>query len=402
MIMAGSRLACLTTSAALGGAETSLLTLLAALRRLEPAWAITVVAPSDGPMLDRCQTLGIDFLVLPYPAALRAFGETGLTASTSTSSLVRQLFGMAVSAPRYVRDLRATLRGIGATVVHSNGLKAHVASALARPKGVRLVWHLHDYVQGRPLSAAVLRRLAPRADAIVTNSDSVCADVVAALGRQRNLRRIYNAVDLLAFGPVGPAVDLAGLCGLAPDTGLVRIGLIGTYARWKGHGVFIEAIAGMLTRDTVRAYIVGGPIYETAGSQWSIDELRGRVQALGLDGRVGFTGHIADVPGALRSLDIVVHASTAPEPFGMVIAEGMAAARAVVAARHGGAAELFTDGVTGLGHLAGDAGQLAEVLDRLVSDGSLRATLGQAARAAACQRFAPERMALEFREVYGQ
>ena len=59
---------------------------------------------------------------------------------------------------------------------------------------------------------------------------------------------------------------------------------------------------------------------------------------------VGFTGHVADVPAALRSLDIVVHASTAPEPFGMVIAEGMASRRAVVAARGGGAAELFEDG----------------------------------------------------------
>ena len=49
--------------------------------------------------------------------------------------------------------------------------------------------------------------------------------------------------------------------------------------------------------------------------------------ARGLSDIVGFTGHADDVPAALRSLDIVVHASTAPEPFGMVIAEG-----------HGGAA----------------------------------------------------------------
>ena len=59
------------------------------------------------------------------------------------------------------------------------------------------------------------------------------------------------------------------------------------------------------------------------------------------------------MPSALRSLDIVVHASTAPEPFGMVIAEGMAAQRAVVAARGGGAAELFDDGVTAIGLPAG-------------------------------------------------
>ena len=90
--------------------------------------------------------------------------------------------------------------------------------------------------------------------------------------------------------------------------------------------------------------------------------------ARGLTEVVGFTGYVDDVPAALRSLDIVVHASTEPEPFGMVIAEGMAARRAVVAARAGGAAELFDDGVDAIGHTPGNAAELAERLEELVID----------------------------------
>ena len=118
----------------------------------------------------------------------------------------------------------------------------------------------------------------------------------------------------------------------------------------------------------MRAYVIGGAVYATAGSQWSPAELQTLAAARGLSDTVGFTGHVDDVPAALRSLDIVVHASTEPEPFGMVIAEGMAARRAVVAARGGGAAELFDDRVSAVGYTPGDAAELAARLAELVVD----------------------------------
>ena len=50
----------------------------------------------------------------------------------------------------------------------------------------------------------------------------------------------------------------------------------------------------------------------------------------------------------MRALDIVVHASTEPEPFGLTIAEGMASGRAVIVSAAGGAAEIVQDGVDAL------------------------------------------------------
>ncbi|HEX6020402.1 MAG TPA: glycosyltransferase family 4 protein [Solirubrobacter sp.] len=404
--MSGSshRLVCVTTSASMGGAETSLVTLVAALRTLEPAWTVSVIAPSTGPLLDRCRTLGASACVVPYPSALAALGETaavtGPRLSASRAVFVAKGVKAAVTAPPYFRRLRAMFREMESTIVHSNGVKAHIAAAVAAPRAARLVWHLHDYVQPRPVTAALLRRLARRADAIVANSDSVRRDAAGALGASRPIRRVYNAVDLERFTPAGAALDLASLADLPRDEGLLRIGLIAAFARWKGHAVFIEALSRMQHRDSVRAYIIGGPVYETAGSQWSIAELKESAAAHGLRRLVGFTGHIHDVPAALRSLDIVVHASTEPEPFGMAIAEAMASGRAVVAARAGGASELFDDGVNAVGHVPGDAGDLAAKLDELVADRSRRAALGAAAREAACCRFDPRRMAAEFREAY--
>ena len=397
-------LVCLTTSGALGGAETSLLTLLGALRCLEPAWQMTVVAPADGPLLARCRETGIGAVTLPYPAALAALGESGAAAPHAGVAIrvgaVLRLVGTAAALWPYLHRLRTELRRARATVVHSNGIKAHVAASLTLPRGARLVWHLHEYVRPRPGTARLLRRLSRRPAAIVVNSDSVGDDVRSALGHPRSLRRVHNAVDTSVFCPDGAVLDLAAAAGQTADSGLVRIGLVATFGRWKGHEVFLEAIARLPASHRVRAYVIGGPVYHTAGSQYSREELEARAAALGIRDVVGFTGHIDDVPAALRALDIVVHASTNPEPFGMVIAEAMAAGRAVVAVRAGGARELFEDGVEGLGHEMGDADDLARQLRRLVEDTALRESLGRTARATAVRRFSAGRMAAEFRQVY--
>jgi len=59
-------------------------------------------------------------------------------------------------------------------------------------------------------------------------------------------------------------------------------------------------------------YIVGGPIYLTLGSQFSVAELRGRAAALKIAERVGFIGFQSRPADVYRALDIVVHASTRP------------------------------------------------------------------------------------------
>jgi glycosyltransferase involved in cell wall biosynthesis len=150
----------------------------------------------------------------------------------------------------------------------------------------------------------------------------------------------------------------------------------------------------------VRGYVIGGPIYQTAGSQHTLGELRELADQLGLSGRVGFTGFVAAAPAALRALDAVVHASTEPEPFGMVIAEAMACARAVVVSRAGGAAEIVSDGVNALTHAPGDARDLAARIERLAGDARLRSELGQSGRRTVRDCFDRRRLSAELLPVY--
>jgi glycosyltransferase involved in cell wall biosynthesis len=142
----------------------------------------------------------------------------------------------------------------------------------------------------------------------------------------------------------------------------------------------------------LRFYIVGGPIYRTSGSQWSLTELQLQARSLGLGDKVGFVSFQPDTLEIYRALDVVVHASTRPEPFGRTIVEAMACARPVVISRAGGAAELFEDEFDAIGVPLGDSEALAMAIARLATDTELRRRLGTSARLTAVQAFDRERL----------
>ena len=133
----------------------------------------------------------------------------------------------------------------------------------------------------------------------------------------------------------------------------------------------------------VRAYVIGGPAYQVSASQWTRADLVRRASDLGLDGRIGFLDFQVDTSPVYRALDVVVHASTAPEPFGLVIAEAMSCGRPVVISDAGGAREIGDPEQTCVAHPPGDVEALARQMERLVNDAALRARLGAAA---ACRR----------------
>jgi glycosyltransferase involved in cell wall biosynthesis len=396
------KLVFLNPSAQLGGAEAALVELLSGLRAVHADWPLALIVAADGPLVERVRALGVGVTVLPFPASLAGLGDWGLgRGAVARARMALSLLAAAGPALRYAARLRRAVRGEHPDVVHANGLKMHVLGAWTRPRGTALLWHIHDYVSRRPLAARLLRQRAGSCDAIVANSKSVAADAAHAIGSGPSLHAVWNAVDLSRFSPRGPSVNLDALAGLpAAPEGAVRIGLVATFARWKGHRTFLEAMALMPESVPVRGYIIGGPLYETAGSQVSLDELRDDVAALGLRSRVGFTGFIPDAAQAMRALDVVVHASTDPEPFGLVIAEGMACARAVVVSRAGGAAEITTPGVDALAFAPGDAGQLAECLLSLSVNAGLRRRLGDAGRATAERIFDRGRLVAEMTPVY--
>lgn len=389
----------LSVSSQVGGSEMLLLQLLKELRAARPGWILHVVVPGDGPLAVRAADLGARVTIVPMPAGLLRLGEWGSRGRRVLLPwrLARAAFGV----PGYQARLERALAAIGPDVIHSNGFKAHIMAARIKRGAAALVWHIHEYVGSRPVTRLLVRHYAGRPDAIVANSSSVAADVRTVAGPRRNVHVIHNAVDLERFSPLGAAADLDARASMAAaPAGTVRAGLVATFSRWKGHETFLRALAALPGTDRVRGYVVGGALYDTDGSQHSMAGLHALAAELGVGDRVGFTGFIESPETALRALDIVVHASTEPEAFGLVIAEGMACGRAVVTSGTGGSAELVRDGEDAVVHKPADHASLAACLSRLAADAALRQRLGAAARDTAIRRFDARRLADQFAAVY--
>ena len=388
-----------------GGAEKSLLDILASLRAAKPDWELRLIVAEDGPLVTTSEALGVPSTVVPFPLALARIGDAGAGGPAgrrrSRLSLLRDMIWAGPAIVAYVRKLRRVICEARPDLIHSNGFKMHVLGVWAKPAHVPIIWHIHDYVRARPLMAHLLRHHAARCALAVANSQSVAADAKAACGKRLGIKTIYNGIDLDSFAPTGPALDLDALSGLAPATReTIKVGMLATLASWKGHETFLRAMAMLPADLPVRGYVTGGALYQTHGSQRSLSELTQLADTLGVSHRIGFTGFINEPAAAMRALDIVVHASTQPEPFGLVIAEGMACGRAVIVSEAGGASELIRAGTDALGHPPGNASLLAHCITRLATDARLRARLGRAGRHTAEQRFARARLATQLIPLY--
>ena len=341
--------------------------------------------------------------VLPLPAGVAKLGDAGAKGPARLLGLVAKGLLAASATLGYRSRLARRFRDERPDLLVTSGMKMHLLGTLAAPAGLPIVWDIQDYLGPRVAMARLLRVLARRPGLeIVALTESVAADVRETLRGRAPVRVIYSAVDLDRFSPGpgdGPSLDRDAGLDDSP-LGTVRVGLVATFAKWKGHDLFLEAVSRIDPSLPARFYVVGGPIYRSTGSQVTLESLHERAERLGLAGRIGFTGHRSDPAEVFRSLDVVVHASTEPEPFGRVIVEGMACGRAVVAMEEGGAAELFRDGEEALACPPRDAASLAGRIARLVEDADLRQRLGRAARAAAEARFDRSRLAEDWARVY--
>jgi glycosyltransferase involved in cell wall biosynthesis len=395
----------LNPSGELGGAERSLLFLMAGLRAARPDWQMQLVAGSGGPLIRRAEEIGVQASAMDFPRSLSRLGDAGAGGPAGRNQSQLRLVGnvgrAGVPSIAYLRRLRRTLARFAPDLIHSNGFKMHVLAAWARPAGCPLIWHIRDYVSARPLMSRLIRANAHRCTAAIANSNSVAEDLRSVCGDKLQIRRVYNGVDLKTFSPNGAIANLDDLSAMLPPApNTIRVGMLATMARWKGHEVFLRAVAKASRETPIRAYVIGAPIYQNDSSQYRVEELRRMAAELGLEKIVGFTGFVDDSAAALRALDIVVHASTQPEPFGLAIAEGMACGKPVIVSAAGGASEIVTPGIDALAHLPGDVDALADCIVKLAGDSDLRNRIGAAARASAERQFSRDRVVAEMLPIY--
>lgn len=245
----------------------------------------------------------------------------------------------------------------------------------ARISGVPVVSHCRA-IPRRP-ERAVKRRLLGRYNTIVANSDFVADELLRCGVPDSRVVRVYNGIAIEEFRNrvTRPGADVRNEFGIDPET--VLLVMVGHLRSWKGQDRVLKALRRLPDhqRRTLALLLVGEA---TASEQGYADDLRALAGKPPLKGRIIFAGARNDVPSLMNAADIVVHASTEPEPFGLVILEGMACGKAVIASRLGGPAEIVSKGA-GMLFDPQEDGSLATCLGKLIEQPELRRALGKRA-----------------------
>jgi glycosyltransferase involved in cell wall biosynthesis len=390
----------------IGGAERVLLECIGQVRIRRPNWEVRLLCLEDGPLVERARELGAVVETLQLPETLAKQGDSNQQAfdrqpaTSSGFSKLRRLLGRSLLLPsglRFVWKLRQAIRRLQPELIHSNGLKSHLLLWLVAPRAIPILWHIHDFYSQRPTIQPWVRRAAKNIRRVFAISQAV-ADDISKIAVDIPVNVLENCVDTELFSPgETQPTKLDLLAGFESKFDGSRIGIVATYANWKGQDIFLRAIAEL---SRVRGYIIGGPIYQTQGSQWSESSLRELVTELGIQDRVGFVPFQTDPAWIYRSLDIVVHASVKPEPFGLTIVEAMACGKPVVVSAAGGAKELFTEGWDAIGHEPGSVPSLTSAIQRLIEHPDLCTTLSTKARRTAEERFSQDRFGHKLIQYY--
>ncbi len=207
---------------------------------------------------------------------------------------------------------------------------------------------------------------------------------------------IPNGVDVSSFHKCAPDAEFAARWEL---TGKKIVGFLGSFFRYEGLDLLIEAIARVVRQDpNVVLLLVGEGKAE--------EELKAQVSRLQLDKHVILPGSVAPekIPGVYALVDVLAYPRHSLRLTELVTPlkplEAMAMEKALVASNVGGHRELIRDGQTGLLFPAGNVAALAAAIQRLLNDSALRASLEQEGLRWVRQERPWEKTTRDYSEVY--
>ena len=360
--------------------------LLEVVRGLPPRDRAIVILPRDvayrGALTAALQGCGanvrhIDMLVL----------RRDLLRPAQLPRLLARLVGGVWAIARLIHSERVDL-------VHSNTIAVVCGALGARLMHRPHLWHVHEFLGDEPrfmrIALRVLLALAP--GLIIANSVAVARSLVdGSSSLRRRTRVIYNGV----FVPI-QAHDHATLPVHRPT----RVGVLGRLAPRKGIAEALAATALLEAAGTpIELWLGGSP---PPGQEWRLADYRRQADEIGIADSVRFTGEVEDVDAFLRELDILLVPSQRPEPFGLVVIEGMAAGLPVVVTRNGGGSgEVVSHGHDGL-YCALEPENIAAALQSILTDGALRARLTTHAPRTVAVRFSRTAYRAAFARAYAK
>ncbi len=287
--------------------------------------------------------------------------------------------------------MRSLIKDIRPDIIHSTMPYSHILLGLLRTFfGVRSheVWFQHGPVGG------MLDRIASVfwTDCLLVNSEFTKTEHLKS-----GLHRFHRIQSI----PL--CVTEGAREWEREERGVTHIGFAGRICSWKGVHVLIEA-ANILreSRDPnfkkIHFHICGSAM--SSSDQIYEESLHLQVEKYGLEGSVTFHGFMPNVVDFYEKMDLLVHPSIIPEPFGLVVGEAMASNLLVLSSARGGVRELIHEGSTAFS-FDGTSGDLALKISEICqSDASVLQEIRERAKDLVTTKHSLEAMISKIEDCY--
>jgi len=285
---------------------------------------------------------------------------------------------------RFLNKIKAQL-----VVTHSSldGWLGGISARLAHIPVIR-IRHVSTPTKSG-LNAKILFNLL--ADHIITTSSEIVASLERATGKNRGqIVCIPTGVD-----PSSLHINLDEVKAFRASLGLAEsdclAGSVCVVRSWKGIESLIGAAEKLRNIPDLKWLVVGGGYLE---------QHQKRVQRLGLEKQVIFTGHLNDPKVALAALDIFLLLSTANEGISQASLQASYMEKPLVTTPTGGLKEVCLHEQTGLLVAPHSAEEVAEAVMKLKVSPELRTKYGRLAKALIEERFLFEKTLKEIEDIY--
>jgi glycosyltransferase involved in cell wall biosynthesis len=260
-------------------------------------------------------------------------------------------------------------------LIHSTSLAVLAAPPVAWITRTPLISHVQEMLISPRIVRVALHAIARySADRIICVSDSVRAHVLQDQPKAaRFVEVVRNSIPLPAE-PRRTVEEMRNELGLA--AGLPVVGMIGRVSPWKGQEIFVRAAALLRSEGIACQFVAIGGVFDNESRH--LGRLQETIRSLNLESLVKIEGFRKDARELIAAFDVLVLPSILPEPFGLVVAEAMAAGKPVIATAHGGPRELVVEGETGFLIPPSDPDALASAIKSLLAHPEESARLGRA------------------------
>jgi glycosyltransferase involved in cell wall biosynthesis len=333
------------------GSDRTFISSLHGLRNYYPRSVIHVVLPQEGELAELLRAADFTVQIDKLWVARKSHGVLRLAS---------QMLLFPIFVWRALQRMRvADVCYINTAVIFDYAIAARFAKA-------EHVIHVHEIPTG--LALRVVTGILKFSRAMLIYNSSATERAFKRLGMQRH-QVILNGVNVQ---------NVPNEQDNAEDKRALNILMIGRINDWKGQDLLLEAVTTLNEAEAAQLAIrFVGSTFESSPAEAKLRKLAGDMS---LPCRISFDGFVKDPSPLYKWADAVVVPSRKPEPFGLVAVEAMAHSLPVVAANHGGLAEIVVNGQTGILFEPNNGVELGRAIKQLAGNPGHAKAMGSAGR----------------------